>query len=71
MLDDDELEPPAPASLAHLSDPSQTVAGFLNLDPYLIAAAAENSTAFPHAADSDRTVSDLLMRAAQLRSQAG
>ena len=42
-LDDDDMEPPVPAGLGHLSAPLQSFVHFLRVDPFLLQAAAETS----------------------------
>ncbi|MEV0409797.1 hypothetical protein AB0I68_03035 [Streptomyces sp. NPDC050448] len=50
-----EAEPPVPAGLATLTGPQRALAGFLDVDPDLLAVAAQASAPAPRAATVDRT----------------
>ena len=51
-LDEDALEPPVPAGLAHLSGPLRSLAGFLRLDEDLLETAAQASASLTTKAPS-------------------
>jgi hypothetical protein len=58
LLEDDELEPPVPANLNHLSVALDGVVDFFGLDPCLVAAAAQASESVADTGPSEQELRD-------------